>query len=1113
MHLRFWVCVITFLFLCCKQKSPSNFSATTSDLNSTPHFSLIPASESQVDFQNTLTEGLNTNILMYEYFYNGGGVAAADFNQDGLIDIYFSGNMVDNKLYLNRGNLKFEDITLLSKVEGRPGPWKTGVTAVDINGDRLMDLYVCYSGALPTEKRMNQLFINQGNNARGIPVFEDQAALYGLNSPAYSTQAYFFDYDLDHDLDMLLLNHNPKNLPILNEESTAALLKADDLLKGTRLFRQDLGRFKDITVQAGINGSTLSYGLGLAIADLNQDGWPDFYISNDYAVPDYLYVNNKNGTFTNVLSKSIGHTSQFSMGNEVADINNDGHQDLFTLDMLPEDNYRQKLLLAPDNYNKFELNVRSGFYYQYMRNMLQLNQGTSTASSIVFAEIGQLAGISNTDWSWSALLADYDDDGLQDLHITNGYRRDYTNLDFINYMDQYTKEKGRLVREDVMEIISHMPASNVSNYIYANQDGLQFIDVTKAWGLHRPSNSNGAAHADLDNDGDLDLIVNNINEPAFIYRNEAQRNADHSYLNINLKGTSLNTLGLGSKISITADGHTQYIDHTITRGYQSSVSPVIHFGLGKAKLIDTLIIQWPGGDQQILTQINGNQTIELDEVNASKFIQRTIPSTTLFQSIQSPIPYMHVQRDINDFDRQPLLIQKPSYVGPYMASGDLNGDRLEDIIVGGSKDQRVKIYFQQNNRSYILDSLNSEMALSYDGPLALWDADNDKDLDLYIASGGYHDLQIDSSLQDYLLLNDSHGRFTRSANSLPAMPTSKGCVVPIDINLDGHMDVFVGSRVIPGRYPENPASYLLINDTHNKFTNNISTLAPELEHIGMITDALSLDLNQDQKNDLIVVGEWLPISVFMHEGNKLVNRTSTYFDKEYRGWWNKIAASDFNNDGKPDLIVGNVGTNMQFHATDLEPAELYYKDFDKNGSVDPLFCTYIQGKSYPYITRDELVKQLVTFRRRFTSFESYASITITDLFKKDELKTSGHRSINRMETTCFISQPSGNYAIKELPIQAQFSPVHTIIIQDLDRDGIEDLLLCGNNANFKIRLGKSDSNHGMVFKGLGQGAFSYVNQSASGLNIRGDVRSVLVAGPNFLFGINHQPLQAYKLKL
>ncbi|MES1224518.1 MAG: VCBS repeat-containing protein, partial [Bacteroidota bacterium] len=520
---KIYLCLLFFFiyFLTgCNEKSGNDGSTSGNTL-----FTLLNSEQTGIDFQNTLTEGLNTNILVYEYFYNGGGVAAGDFNNDGLVDVYFTSNMSDNKFYLNKGNMQFTDITTASRAGGRPGPWKTGVNAVDINGDGKLDIYLCYSGALPFEKRKNQLFINTGNNKEGVPVFEEKAAEYGLDNTGFSNQSYFFDYDKDGDLDMLLLNHNPKNLPILNEAGTAQLFKQDNPEKGLRLFKQTNEKFEDVTTISGINGSELSYGLGLGISDFNNDGWPDFYVSNDYAVPDYLYINNKDGSFTNKLSECIGHTSQFSMGNDVSDINNDGLTDIYTLDMLPEDNHRQKLLLMPDNYAKFDLNVRLGFYYQYMRNMLQLNNGNTT-----FSETGQIAGISNTDWSWSALFADYDNDGWKDLFVTNGYYRDYTNLDFINYMNDYVEKKGRLQREDVMDIIKEMPSSNVINYIFQNKHDKTFQDKNKDWGITQTSNSNGAVYADLDNDGDLDLVVNNINLPAFIYRNESQKDSANHFL-------------------------------------------------------------------------------------------------------------------------------------------------------------------------------------------------------------------------------------------------------------------------------------------------------------------------------------------------------------------------------------------------------------------------------------------------------------------------------------------------------------------------------------------------------------------------------------------------------
>ena len=549
---------------------------------------------------------------MYEYFYNGGGAAAGDFNNDGLVDLYFTSNMNDNKFYLNKGNMQFQDITLASHAAGRPGPWKTGVNAVDINADGRLDIYLCYSGAMPAAKRVNQLFINIGNDSQGIPVFAEQAEKYGLASTGFSNQSYFFDYDKDGDLDMLLLNHNPKNLPLLNEEATAKLFQQDNPDMGLRLFKQTNGKFADVTTISGINGSELSYGLGLGISDFNDDGWPDFYVSNDYSVPDYLYINNKNGTFTNQLEKSIGHNSQFSMGNDVADINNDGLQDIFTLDMLPEDNHRQKLLLTPDNYAKFDQNVRSGFYYQYMRNMLQLNNGNGT-----FSEIGQAAGISNTDWSWAALLADYDNDGWKDLFVTNGYFRDYTNLDFINYMNEFVKERGRLQREDVMDIIKEMPSSNVINYIFQNKQGEEFQNKNKVWGVDQHSNSNGALYADLDNDGDLDLVVNNINLPAFIYRNESRQQDSSHFLQLQLTGEGGNTQGLGAKVKIFHNGQVQILEQNPTRGYLSNVSFNLHFGLGKTETIDSLIITWNSGKMQKLYNVKSNQVLKLAEKDAN----------------------------------------------------------------------------------------------------------------------------------------------------------------------------------------------------------------------------------------------------------------------------------------------------------------------------------------------------------------------------------------------------------------------------------------------------------------------------------------------------------------
>ena len=1127
------ICLL--LFSACKN-APTEQAGDNSADTSSALFTLLAPEKTHVDFQNNITEGLNTNVLMYEYFYNGGGVAVGDINNDGLDDIYFTSNMESNRLYLNKGNMTFEDITASAGVAGRDGPWKTGTTMADVNGDGLLDIYVCYSGNLKPEKRANQLFINQGNQGGKGVTFVDKAAEYGLNSFGTSTQATFFDYDKDGDLDMFLLNHNPKSLPVLDEASTAELLKKDDPNNGMRLFRHDKGKngepfFTDVTTQAGLLSSALSYGLGAAMADYNGDGWTDMYISNDYTIPDFLYINNKKGGFTNELAKSIGHNSQFSMGSDAADINNDGLTDIFTLDMLPEDNHRQKLLVAPDNYEKFDFNVKIGFGHQYMRNMLQMNQGM-VQNQLTFSEIGQLAGISNTDWSWSALFADYDNDGWKDLYITNGYLRDYTNLDFLKYMGDFMQNnKGNIQRQNVLELVKKIPASNLTNYMFQNngnshtEGGLTFKKIS--WGTAKPSNSNGAAYADLDNDGDLDLIVNNINQAAFIYQNEAdkQPNKNH-YLNIKLLGNEQNRLGLGAKITLYYSPFggkeaMQYLEQMPTRGYQSSVSPILHFGLGQSPTIDSLKIVWLSGKQQLIKNIKGDQLLVIEEIASSLAMTASSVSMTpsvqasIFKEIPSSIVYNTTKTAINDFKRQPLLTNPLSFVSPCLAKGDVNGDGLEDVYVGGASGQAGAIFIQNKNGSFSTKPQPSFEAdkQSEDADALFFDANGDGFKDLYICSGGYANFQPeDPALQDRLYINDGKGNFTKSPTALPKNLSSKSCVRVADINGDGKLDLFVGGRVIAGRYPEPPLSMLLINDGKGNFTDQTNALAPTLQKIGMVTDAAFYDLNNDKKPELIIVGEFMPITVFSMNNGKFEDVTPQYFDKKYSGLWNKLLVEDLNGDGKADLVVGNLGLNSQLKASDKEPVELYFKDFDENGSVDPILCCYNKGKSYPYITRDELLDQMSIMRTRFSDYKSYADATIKDIFKSDELKGATRLEANTLKTMLFISDANNKFQEHDLPIEAQSSPIFTITSFDFNKDGKKDILLAGNINHARLKFGKYDANYGLLLRGDGQGSFSTVSQRESGFRLQGDVRSVLSLKDILIFGVNQEGLKAYKLK-
>lgn len=1076
-------------------------------------FDRLDASQTGISFRNQLKEDKETNILTYEYFYNGGGVAVGDLNNDGLDDIFFTANMDRNALYLNQGKLKFKDISKKAGVEGRKNAWSTGVTLADVNGDGWLDIYVCYSGWGDENARRNELFINQGNLT-----FTEQAAAYGLDDPSYSTHAGFFDFDKDGDLDMYLLNHNTT---VINEIEYDAVRDTRHPLAGDKLYENTGGHFTDISEKAGIQGSPLGFGLGLALSDINGDGYQDIYVSNDYIEPDYLYINNGNGTFTNKTTDYFQHISYYSMGSDIADVNNDTQPDIYTLDMLPEDNERQKLLYGPDNYEQYALMVMNGFYHQNMRNMLHLNNADGT-----YSEVGQLAGISNTDWSWSPLFADFDNDGWKDLFVTNGYYRDYTNRDFLKYKGDYYFEKALSgEKADTFELVNTMTSTPLHNYIFRNNQDLTFTDKSDAWGFGDPVFSNGAAYSDLDNDGDLDLVVNNLNERAAVYQNLARETyPDRHYLDLVLKGTN----ALGSKVYVYTASGAQMYEQTPTRGFQSSVSYKIHVGLGKAAQVDSLRVVWLSGKTQLIKKSKADQTLTLEETNAllpSPAV--SVPTACVFSKVPSPVPYRHQEYAYNDFKRQPLLMTMLTTCGPVMAMADIDRDSLPDLFIGGAKGSLGTVFKQdtQGNFAPTEQPFSQADLLGTDGDAAFFDADGDGDQDLYLASGGYQDFQPDDLvLQDRLYLNDGQGNFTLAKGALPKMRVSKSCVKPYDYDQDGDIDLFVGGRVIPGQYPLAPPSFLLENDGSSSgasmpggqphFTDVIADKIPTLARAGMVTDAAWTDLDGDGVKDLVVVGEYMPVMVFANKNKAFTEVTNQYFDKPLTGLWNKLLLGDFDQDGDEDLIVGNFGLNTQFKASPQEPLQLYYKDFDGNGSVDPILTHYIQGKSYPFASRSDLLDQMYHLRKKFTSHAAYANASLTDIFSKEDLQDA---TVLRAETleTVYLENKQTKLVPHPLPKEAQFAPVHAMTTLDYNQDGHPDLILAGNQSAIKIRLGVIDASYGQLFEGDGHGNFSYIPQAKSGLHLRGDVKSlqsIRIEGDIYILaGINNTEVAAYKL--
>ena len=1033
-------------------------------------------------FANTVTENADNNVLNYPYYFNGGGVAVGDINNDGLPDVYFSGNMVPNRLYLNKGNFEFEDITEAAGVAAPEG-WKTGVTFTDVNLDGHLDIYVCRSAMSDSTLRKNLLFINNGDRT-----FTEQAARYGVDDNSYSTHASFFDYDKDGDPDLFVLNHSlPKYAGFSN------LLKNYKNQKGakfqSKLYENDQGIFRDVSANAGIINNVLSFGLGIAVSDVNGDGWPDLYISNDFNEEDYLYINNRDKTFTNVVRDAMGHVSLFSMGSDIADINNDALPDVLTLDMLPETNERIKLSSGDDNYDKYKMLVNSGFHHQSMRNMLHLNNGDGT-----FSEIGQLTGISNTDWSWAALLVDFDGDTWKDLFVSNGYEKDYTNMQFLKFtVDERLKSRQTGRAPDFTQILEQIPSIQVGNYLFRNEGNLRFSPKSAEWGISRTFMSNGAAAADLDNDGDPDLLINAMNEPAVVYRNTTVERGSGSFLTIDLRRENPGTVLTGTRIFVHTGDTAQYYEFSPDRGFQSSMYVPLNIGLNRRSAADSVVIVWPDRTYQVWTDVKANTTLFPKRRDAADTFPDLPPVKPLFVN-GGAVAWKHSPAAGNDFKEQFMLPRLYSMTGPKVASADVDGDGLTDLYVCGPQGQAGALMVRRQETFTLMPvaAFGNDRDFQDEDAVFL-DVDNDGDADLYVVSGGYHVGDGDSRLQDRLYINDGKGHFMRAANHLPREALAGGCAEAFDIDGDNDLDLFVGSRLVPGQYPITPKSMLLINDGKGIFTNEVKERAPFLEEVGMVADARAADINNDGRTDLLVAGEWMPVKVLVNRGGTLVDETDKWLPAPANGWWNCIVAEDFDRDGDIDFVVGNYGLNSQFRVSAGQPATVAFKDFDQDGQVDPFFCYFIQGTSYPYASRDEALGEVSFLKTRFTDYLSYSNATLETMFTPEELRNVQTLRADLLSTV-YLENQGDRFTVRALPVQSQFSPVYAMAALDVDSDGDPDLVMGGNESHVRVRMGKTDANKGFVFLNDGAGNFTYVAQKRSGLSLSGDVRDITVVG-------------------
>ena len=1082
--------IAIFFFLSCKERQHIDIKG----------FLKVDPNYSGVTFANQLTESDTFNYFTYPYIYMGGGVALVDINNDDLLDIYFTGNMVPDKIFLNKGNMQFEDVSGNSGIVD-DNRWHTGVTVVDINQDGYQDIYVSVSG--PQENRKNLLYINNGDLN-----FSEQASKYGIADNGNSIQSTFFDYDNDGDLDLYVANYPITSFRTPNFKYRY-LMNTVTEEKSDRLYKNEGGVFRDVTKEAGL----LSFGLSISatISDFNNDGWQDIYVSNDFSTPDYFFINNQDGTFTEELKSITKQTSFYSMGADAADINNDGLVDFFQVDMSAEDNRRSKANMASMDVSLFWSTVQNGFHHQYMYNTLQLNRGLDDGLPVM-SNIASFANITSTDWSWAPLFADFDNDGWKDLFITNGTRREINNKDYFNELE---KRLSKLSPSEKLEASLNIPSEPVSNYLYLNDRKLGFRKATEDWGLDQKGFSNGTAYGDLDNDGDLDLVVNNIDSVSWIYQNQLN-NEKSNYLRVKLEGRKGNSYGIGSRVTIYHRETSQMSEVMLSRGFQSSIEPITHFGLGDVTKIDSVVVNWPGGLVSRSYNVEANTTLSISEESSTLGSSISAVKSPYFSSLREPIDslYMHKENTFNDYAFQVLMPHKMSNLGPALAAGDVNGDGLDDIYIGGALNQEAHVFYQTEGGKFSQQNIaNSDLEESIDA--IFFDADNDGDLDLYVVNGGNEFDSLSTQYRDKIYLNDD-GKLIES-DVLPLFNSSGGCVRPFDFDEDGDLDLFIGGRLSPRHYPFPGTSHVLVNKLESGkliYEDQTVDVAPSVSAIGMVTDALWMDVNEDQKTDLIVVGEWMDI-VWLENNGKSFEEPKTLIENK-KGWWFSIEKGDIDNDGDEDLIAGNLGRNYKYKASEEEPFDVFVKDFDQNGKDDIILSYYNFGSQFPVRGRQCSSQQIPALKSAYKDYNTFSTATVQDIFGTDALNSSLHHSATNFSSGYIENRGGGDFQFHELPEMVQLAPVNDIQILDVNADGNLDAVLIGNLYASEVETPRADAGIGLLIIGDGRGSFEALPMSESGLIIKHDSKhsAIVELGgkKGMVIANNNGPMQLFQLK-